>query len=926
MSRRSNRNRRTGQDYQVRPSTDAEINKAQVPGVGAGGQVYTAQQVAALMNAGIAPQTSGGFNALPRLDPQVAFGPGLPLIPAAIDPVRRDSGRPEPRFTDYPVSSNLPGVTDRLVPWKVLRDAAAAGGIPRRCIQIRKDEITTLNWAITVTKTAVARAQAESPHSSRSDIEADLAKRLGPEIARCSAFWERPDPGQDEDWTDWIGKLLEEHLVLDAVAIYPRRTYGGDLYAMEVLDGSTIKVLRDYRGGKPLPPSPSYQQMLWGFPRGEYVADVDTDGKILNAYAPDTLIYKRRNVRTETLYGHSAVEQCLEDLDVWLRRRSWIRAEFTEGTIPSGLLRNTAANGWTPQQVLEYETALNDAWSGQTLERHRMRILPPGFELESVPDVAERYKPEYDLFLLKQLAAHFATTIAELNFTEPGGLGSSGYHEGQADIKERSATMPTYRWIQGLITGISRRHLRMPPELEFRILGLEQEDEAAADAVAQEQVAGGRMTLNEDRDRLGKPRYAFAEADMPMLMTQRGIVFIEGASVTSAPGVLVGPVQAPKDGPDTDSDATAAEDDDSQDDGDSADATKADDPGRNEAVGAELAAFDRWARRNPDPRRPFQFTVLTKADAPHLASDTRALFAADAEAQPPPKGVAPRPWPGRERAKATAKAWGHRVLEEIRDSVDFEDVASAWSRSAISEAAPTAGNGEYSAAAITVTWHSAKSDQSDKARDEWRLMLIVNWLRQQNLGIHAAIEALLRRLWAEGYSLGAHAAKAAATGRDPGWTWHPGDATGARRSMNAEQRAAADKWIGENSSWVDSITAHRLDVLARVLTDAQGLTPTQLASALKRAIGDPTWASTVASTELIRAAMAATNAEYLKAGIPAVEWVTTSKKPCAACQANADAGPLPTGSVFPSGDSAAPIHVGCSCELWPTITSRAAAR
>src|SRR5581483_9341748 len=150
-----------------------------------------------------------------------------------------------------------------------------------------------------------------------------------------------------------------------------------------------------------------------------------------------------------------------EDLDVWLRRRSWIRSEYTDGTVPTGLLRNTANNGWTPGQVLEYETALNAAWSGQTLERHRMRVLPPGFELETMPDVAERYKPEYDLFLLKQLAAHFDTSIAELNFTEPGGLGSTGYHEGQADIKERTATMPTYRWLQKLITAISRRHLGM---------------------------------------------------------------------------------------------------------------------------------------------------------------------------------------------------------------------------------------------------------------------------------------------------------------------------------------------------------------------------------------------------------------------------------------------------------------------------------
>ena len=53
------------------------------------------------------------------------------------------------------------------------------------------------------------------------------------------------------------------------------------------------------------------------------------------------------------------------------------------------------------------------------------------------------------------------------------------------------------------------------------------------------------MTRNEDRARRGEPPYDFDEADMPMLMTPRGIVFIEGASELAQPGMLIGPPQAP---------------------------------------------------------------------------------------------------------------------------------------------------------------------------------------------------------------------------------------------------------------------------------------------------------------------------------------------------------------------------------------------
>lgn len=876
VSRRSNRNRRPA------------LAKAQSPTI-TPTATFTGDQVAALLAAGVAPQTGGGFDPLARLDPQVAFGPGLPLIPAAIDPVRRDTGRPEPRFNEYPVSSNLPGVTDRLVPWKVLRDAAAAGGIPRRCIEIRKADISTLDWAITITKAAVSKAEADNPGAARADVEADLRKRLGPEIARCSAFWERPDPGQDEDWIEWISKLLEEHLVLDAIAIYPRLTYGGDLFALEIIAGDTIKVLRDYRGGKPGGGQAAYQQMLWGFPRGEYTADIDEDGNIPGGYAADKLVYKRRNVRAITPYGFSAVEQSLEDLDVWLRRRSWIRAEYTDGAIPAGMLRNTAQNTWTPAQVLEYETALNDAWSGQTLERHRLRILPPGFELEAMPDVAERYKPEYDLFLLKQLANHFSTTIAELNFTDGGGLGSSGYHEGQSDIRERTATMPLYRWIQALVTQLSRRHLKMPAELEFRILGLEQEDEASADSVADSRVGSGRMTYNEDRDRLGLPRYTFPEADMPIIKTGRGVIFLEGASQLAPPGEIVEPPQAPKETSNGDIDDT------DQGSGDDVD----------ESVKAELAAFARWSRRNPNPRRPFQAEVLTKATAPHLADDARILLKEDQVVRP--KG-ADRAWPGWQRDESTARKWASRLSRALMDAVDVDRLAEQWLAQQL-----------VKADAATVTWTQA-DDGSDQ--DRWAVTAALAFLQSQNLALTSPLSSL-RLVWLEGWLIGHVAAEAVLAGRDvDAWGWAEGDPEAGQRLLPAASKTALDAFLASASAWVQGILANRLQTLAQALAAGgrNGESATQLAARLAAVLADKAWAALAALTELVRASNAAARDAYRQAG--ATQWWWQSEdddQVCQICLDNENSGPVPDGGSWPDGSDQPPAHPRCRCWLYPDL-------
>ena len=885
------------------PVADPDTSKALAPG---GAQTFTPAQVGTIVAATAqAARTDGTFQPLPRTEPQVPFGPGVPLIPAAIDPLRPD-GRTEPRFNEYPVTSNLPGVGDRLVPWKVLRDAADAGGLPRRCIEIRKAEVTTLDWAVTITKEAVEAAQAASDRP-RAEVEQELRQRLSSEIVRCTQFWQKPDPGQDENFAEWVGKVLEEHFVLDAIAIYPRLTYGGDLYALEVLDGSTIKPLRDHRGGRPLPPNPAFQQILWGFPRGEFVADVDDGGEVIGGYRADQLVYKRRNVRAHTPYGYSAVEQALEDVDVWLRRRKWIRDEYTEGTVPAGFVKNSGQTSWTPSQLKEYETDLNDAYGGSTSSRHRLRVLPPGFDIETPDDFGEKYKPEYDLFLIKLLAAHFDTTIAELGFTETGGLGSTGWHEGQAAVQQRKATLPTLRWLQQLLTAISRSHLRMPPELEFRFLGLEEEDEASADEVARQRVVWGRMTLNEDRDRMGQPRFDFPEADMPMVMTSRGVILLAGASQRGEPGATVGVEKdeaAAAGSAAADTDAAA---DDGEEPGDDAETDDGGD-GSADAVKTELAAYRRWSRRNPNPSRPFQFQVVTKADAPDLAY-APVVFATPG-GDDRPKGE-PVSWPGWHRDQETATVWGDRLKQSLGQAVDCERLAERWLARELVKA------DEPDPAAV----ETYQQPPEDDTTDEWAVALAVAFLVAQGIAFTAPLATALAGIWAEGWAIGDAAARAVLAGRRRArFAWSIGDDQAARQTLTVAMSDALQAFLDRSRSTVPAIADRRLRVFARVLADAKarGLTSKQLAQALRDALQDDAWVRMVALTELTRASAEAARATYTAAGISSWRWATEPGA-CPICTANEEAGPRVIGEAWPDGSQAPPAHPHCRCYVLPEI-------
>lgn len=589
--------------------------------VPAGARTYTVEEIGATLEQQgltISPATQ-----MPWVDQMTAFGPGRPITPAPIDPPGA-SGRPEPRLSEYPVSFNLPGTGQLELPWKVLRQAADNIGLVRRCIEVRKQHMSTANWGFTITDRAVKRALAAAGDTQpRNEIEKNLRDSLADDIARAEQFWLMPDRANGLNFGDWIGELLEEHFVLDALAIYPRRTRGGQPYSLEILDGSTIKPLLDHRGARPMAPNPAYQQILHGFPRGEFAATT-VDGEIVGGYQADQLIYKRRNVRAFTPYGFPAVEQALFDAEVWLRRQQWIKAEYTDGTMPAGWLKvsatgTTEITTWSPTQLAEYERALNDMWSGDTAARHRFKIMPPGLEPEERRELADKYKPDYDLFLIKLLLSHFDVTPAEMGFMESTGLGGASFHEGQSDVQDRKGQRPTEQWLARFLTEVSHTVLGISTDVEFTWVSEDDDDEQIADTISDQRVKGGRSTLNEDRDRQGKPRYSFPEADMPMIVTNTGITFLQGELERQATAQATAAADAAKhtEDPDEPTDEPPGDEDDP---------AKGTPP--EQAKKTELAALRKFLAKG-DRTRPFVAKHLTTADVTAAGLDPAAVLTKD---------------------------------------------------------------------------------------------------------------------------------------------------------------------------------------------------------------------------------------------------------------------------------------------------------
>jgi hypothetical protein len=371
---------------------------------------------------------------------------------------------------------------------------------------------------------------------------------------------------------------------------------------------------------------------------------------------------------------------------------------------------------------------------------------------------------------------------------------------------------------------------------------------------------------------------------MPIIKTSRGVIFLEGASQLAPPGEIVEPPQAPPEKPDAD---PAADDADGMD--------------TPEAVKAELAAFNRWVRRNPNPRRPFQAEVLTKADAPHLAGDPRILLKQVVR----PKG-SDRPWPGWQRDLTTAQVWVPRLTRAMAAAVDAQGIAKRFLVAQLVKAATPA-----------VTWTTSNDDQG---QHDWEAAAALAFLHREGLDLAAAL-AVLRRLWIEGWLIGGTSARAVLEGDDvTDWGWDEGDSDAAQRLIPEASRTALDAFLAGAATWAASIASTRLKALATALAKGgtAGESATQIAERLRAVLTDDTWAHMAALTELTRASSAGAQAAYTDAGTALLAWNSEDdNRVCQVCLDNEGSDPQPIGGAWPDGSTAPPAHARCRCWLSP---------
>lgn len=359
----------------------------------------------------IARLVQGVRYALGGQPPDDFFGPGQPLLPVAQE-------QAQGRQFDYPTFINTAPRprSQEGVSFEQMRALADSYDLMRLVIETRKDQLLSQAWKV-------------RPRDSK----AERTRRCD----EIEAFLQSPD--KEHSWDTWLRMLLEDLFVIDAPTIYPRMTRGGDLYALELVDGATIKRVIDQTGRTPLPPDPAYQQVIKGLPAVDY--------------SRDELIYLPRNPRTNRIYGYSPVEQVIMTVNIAMRRQLHQLQYYTEGNIPEAMIG--VPETWQPDQINAFQDWWDSIMEGNTAKRRKALFVPGG--IDPIFTKSDALKDEADEWFARIVC--YAFSVAPTPFIKQMNR-STADNAQEAAVEEGLA--PLMKWVENLMNAIIVRYFDEP--------------------------------------------------------------------------------------------------------------------------------------------------------------------------------------------------------------------------------------------------------------------------------------------------------------------------------------------------------------------------------------------------------------------------------------------------------------------------------
>lgn len=417
------------------------------------------------------------------LTPDSWYSPLQPLVSFA-------PAGTEPRAYQYWAGQNLNFVPRFDAQYSAVDlQQLAAYPLARICIENVKDSVTRASWEIQ-----------PKPKPGETKKQTMLRGQDDANLIKLNAFFEYPD--REHNWEEWLRRLLEDLLVIDAGTIMIRKTFNGDIVELPVLAGELITRYIDVNGMTPVPPSPAYCQNWWGMP--------------LVNMTTDQLIYKPRNIVprgsvSSYMYGCSPTEQAALEIQLGMKRLEFHLAYYGSGSVP-GILQFVPRG--TPRAKIEEAMLLMNSRLAGNLQARQQWQVAQGFakdgEKENIfmtkePLLADQV---FDEKHIREIAFAYGTSPQRLMKTM--NRASAEQSDNSADVE---GTLPWVTWVKGVIDCIIQKKMGMP-QYEMVINPFREPDPLKQAEKITMYVSKAGMTPNEGREELGLEPVNQPEADL----------------------------------------------------------------------------------------------------------------------------------------------------------------------------------------------------------------------------------------------------------------------------------------------------------------------------------------------------------------------------------------------------------------------------
>ena len=318
------------------------------------------------------------------------------------------------------------------VDFDTLRNLAVFYPIARACVNYRKAQITQLDWEI-------------APIEVGKKKQDDSVKE---ECSKLKELFNSPTGDSTVSFRTFLNRILEDVLVIDALALYRKMNRGGGIIGYLPVDGATIELRVNPDGTTPAPPEYAYIQNVRNFEAVELTTD--------------EMIYQSMNPRTSDPYGLSPLETLVLTVTTALKLQAYNLGYLSEGNIPDGLIELPKDIAGSRDQLKDWQDAWDAMLSGDPRFQRKLKFLPEGMKYHPTRKLEEMTFERFEKWLLLQTCSVFAVPPQAIGFQFDRGKGAT---EAEWEIGKERGLFPTANFIKEIFDRIiqddfGKKHLQ----------------------------------------------------------------------------------------------------------------------------------------------------------------------------------------------------------------------------------------------------------------------------------------------------------------------------------------------------------------------------------------------------------------------------------------------------------------------------------